>query len=386
MQLDSIAEVEQRLLAAAPGAAEIVDAAARASCPARTRSLLDLPVSVYARRTEGGGRRPPYNLAMAVVAGERRIVTVLFADIVGSTAIGERLGPERSKFLHRRGHAGHERRGASASTAPSRSSSATSSTRSSARRVSHEDDSERAVRAALAIQRALARYADEVEEAYGVDLAVRMAINTGPVVDPAATSDGRRYNALGDTVNVASRLQKLAAGGEHRRRPDDQAPGRGAASSSRSSASRSSRAWASPSRPSASSASANERRRAERTPLVGRDFELAVLERAMDGLVEGRGAIVSITGEPGIGKSAARRRGARRATGTAIRFVEGRGGLLRADASPTGPIRDLLRDWLGVGASTPEARVRLELKAQLARALRRGRRGRPIRSSPACSG
>ena len=89
----------------------------------------------------------------------------------------------------------------------------------------------------------------------------------------------------------------------------------------------------------------------------------------MDALVEGRGAIVSIMGEPGIGKTRlvweVRDRYRDR-----VRFIEARGGLLRAEL-PYWPIRELLRDWLGVGASTPEARVRLELKAELAHLLGR---------------
>src|SRR4029450_10485934 len=84
----------------------------------------------------------------------------------------------------------------------------------------------------------------------------------------------------------------------------------------------------------------------------------------MDALVEGRGAVVTIMGEPGIGKSRllweARTRYRER-----VRFIEGRG-VSYAQTFPYWPIRDLLREWLDVGASTPEARVRLELKAELA--------------------
>ena len=99
-------------------------------------------------------------------------------------------------------------------------------------------------------------------------------------------------------------------------------------------------------------------------PLVGRDFELTVLERTMDGLIDGRGVIISIMGEPGIGKTrlVAEVRSLYRAQ---IRFIEGRG-VSYGENFPYWPIRDLVREWLGVGASTPEARVRLELKAQLA--------------------
>jgi predicted ATPase len=83
----------------------------------------------------------------------------------------------------------------------------------------------------------------------------------------------------------------------------------------------------------------------------------------MDGLVDGRGAIVAITGEPGIGKTRlvweVRSRYRDR-----VRFIEARG-VSYAETFPYWPIRELLREWLEVGASTPEARVRLELKAEL---------------------
>ena len=144
--------------------------------------------------------------------GTQRIVTVLFADVVGSTAIGEQLGPERSKFLFDEIVAliaGEVRRfdGTVAQLqgdglfalfgAP----------------VGHEDDAERAVRAALAIQSAIATYGEELRSGYGIDLAVRVAVNTGPVVLTDEDDGADRYNALGDTANVAARLQELAAEG-----------------------------------------------------------------------------------------------------------------------------------------------------------------------------
>jgi ABC-type transport system substrate-binding protein/class 3 adenylate cyclase len=302
---------------------------------------------------------------MAVTAGERRIVTVLVADVVGSTAIGEKLGPERSKLLidevmrimsqqvQRYDGTVAQLQGDELLAffgAP----------------VSYEDDSERAIRAALAIQRAIAQYGEEVKDAYGVDLAVRIGVNTGPVI-VGSQSDGQDgydpWNALGETVNVASRLQEVAGEGGIVIGPttmrqvescfdvDELGPQDLKGVGERLTAYRivGARDYE-PMEPS--------------QPLVGREYEVTVLERTMDALVEGRGAIVSITGEPGIGKSRllwevrARYR-------DRVRFVEGRG-VSYAQSFPYWPIRDLLREWLGVGASTPEARVRLELKAELA--------------------
>jgi class 3 adenylate cyclase len=147
---------------------------------------------------------------MAVIDGERRVVSVLMADVAGSTAIGERLGPERSKFLFdevmRLMTTEVERYDGTVAQLLGDGLLAMFGAP-----IAHEDDSERAVRAGLAIQRALADYAKDVAEAYGVELRARIAVNTGPVVvTPGAGDDSRRYNALGDTVNVTARLQALA--------------------------------------------------------------------------------------------------------------------------------------------------------------------------------
>ena len=71
----------------------------------------------------------------------------------------------------------------------------------------------------------------------------------------------------------------------------------------------------------------------------------------MDDLVDGRGVIVSIIGEPGIGKSRLVAE-ARRRFDERVRFLEGRA-VSYAQRLPYWPIRDLLREWLSVGAASP---------------------------------
>jgi ABC-type transport system substrate-binding protein/class 3 adenylate cyclase len=301
---------------------------------------------------------------MAVTTEERRIVTALIADVVGSTAIGEKLGPERSKLLVdevMRLMAEQVRRydGTVAQLVGDELLAFFGAP------VSYEDDAERAVRAALAIQRAVQSYAQEVEDAYGIELAVRIGINTGPVVvGVEADGDGDPWNALGDTVNVAARLQEIApeggvvVGPTTERQIEDCFEVEELETPELKGVSKKLRVF--------KVVGARELEHAEPLhPIVGRDFELTVLDRVMDGLIEGRGAIVSVMGEPGIGKSRlvweVRSRYRER-----VRFIEGRS-VSYAQTFPYYPIRDLLREWLGVGASTPEARVRLELKAELAR-------------------
>jgi class 3 adenylate cyclase len=151
---------------------------------------------------------------MAGTEGERRVVAVLMADIAGSTAIGEALGPERSKYLFdevmRLVAAEVERYDGTVAQLAGDGLLAVFGAP-----VAHEDDSERAVRAGLAVQRALGRYGADVREAYDIDIRARIAVNTGPVVIAPGDGDARgRYNALGDTVNVTARLQSIAAEGD----------------------------------------------------------------------------------------------------------------------------------------------------------------------------
>ncbi len=301
---------------------------------------------------------------MSEPAGERRIVTVLMADVAGSTTIGEQLGPERSKFLFdevvRLIAAEVRRFGGTVAQLTGDGLFALFGAPHA-----HEDDSERAVRAALAGQETLGDYAGQVAEAYGVALGARFGINTGPVVLTGGDAPAdERYNALGDTVNVAARLQAVAGEGgvavgpatarqiesrfELKSLGEVELKGKGAPVEAFLVAAE--RAVSAESRPA--------------TPFVGRAAELATLETVVEDLATGRGAVVSITGEPGIGKSRLVAE-TRARFADDVSFLEGQGAAY-AESFAYWPVRDLLRNWLGLGISDPEARARLELKAALA--------------------
>ena len=228
--------------------------------------------------------------------------------------------------------------------------------------VAHEDDSVRAVRAGRAIHDALGAYAGEVAEAYGIQLAARVAVNTGPVVLVGERPDEQRYNALGDTANVAARLQTVA--------------GDGGVAVGADTARQVSRAFAledlgelelkgksAPVRAFLVTGELETAEPAARTPFVGREAELAVLTGVLEDVLDGRGAVVSVTGEAGIGKSRLVREACRQTPG--VRVLSGHA-LAYTEPIPYWPVRDLLRSWLGLGVSDPEARARLELKAALA--------------------
>jgi len=299
---------------------------------------------------------------MTVIDGERRVVSVLMADVAGSTAIGEQLGPERSKFLFdevmRLMTTEIERYEGTVAQLLGDGLLAMFGAP-----VAHEDDSERAVRAGLAIQRALTAYAGEVRDAYGIDLRARIAVNTGPVVvTPGEGDDGRRYNALGDTVNVTARLQALAAETEVTLGPQTAAQVRDCFELEELGETQLRGREAPIDRFRVVGEREFSLRRPEQ-PLVGRDAELAVVREALERLADGIGCIVSVTGEPGIGKSRLVSE-AGQPLRDKLRVLVGRG-LSYTDSFPYWPVRELLRDWLGAGALASEARVRLDLKTAL---------------------
>ena len=116
----------------------------------------------------------------AEVHGERRVVSVLVTDVVDSTAIAERLGSERSKVLFDEvARVTGDQVTLYGGTLAQHTGDGVLAVFGAP--VAHGDDAERAVRAAAGVQEALQVLADEVRSAYGVALAARASVNTGPV-------------------------------------------------------------------------------------------------------------------------------------------------------------------------------------------------------------
>jgi class 3 adenylate cyclase len=141
---------------------------------------------------------------------ERKLVTVLFADLTGSTTLGEQLDPERLRVLLA------EYFGAMASVIESWGGTVEKFVGDAVMAVFgipalHEDDPERALRAALDMQARLREMNPELAERHGVELAMRIGVNTGEVL---AGSGGDQFMVTGDAVNVAARLQQTAEPGE----------------------------------------------------------------------------------------------------------------------------------------------------------------------------
>ena len=143
---------------------------------------------------------------------ERKVVTVLFADITGSTALGERLDAEALKEVMSAFFAAMRAEIEAEGGTVEKFIGDAIMAAFGVPRV-HEDDPARALRAALRMRARLGNLNEGLDERYGVTLELRIGINTGSVM---AVTDPRPGEALatGDAVNAAARLEQAAQPGQ----------------------------------------------------------------------------------------------------------------------------------------------------------------------------
>jgi predicted ATPase/class 3 adenylate cyclase len=149
----------------------------------------------------------------SAIEGERKQVTVLFADVARFTAIAERLDPEQIHLLmdgcfERLTAAVHRYEG----TVNQYTGDGIMALFGAP--ISHEDHPQRALLAALAIQEVMQPYSEQLQRERSLDFRLRIGVNTGLVV-VGRIGDNLRldYTAQGDTTNLAARLQALAEPG-----------------------------------------------------------------------------------------------------------------------------------------------------------------------------
>jgi class 3 adenylate cyclase/tetratricopeptide (TPR) repeat protein len=292
---------------------------------------------------------------------ERKLVTVLFADIVGSSELAARHDPEPframlSAFFDEM----RQQIESYGGTVEKYAGDAIMAVFGVP--TVHEDDAERAVRAAVAMRDALAQLNPMFEQEYGTRLSIRIGIATGDVV--AASQPVREFMVTGEVPNLAARLQSIAdpialsdstralLGALVDAEPAGPVDLKGFPGV---------RVWQ-----LRGLQAAESRRRGVpglTSPLVGRDREMTALAACVEELRRGRGQVVFLVGEAGLGKSRIKVE-LRDGLGPDVRWLEGR---CQSYTQTTGyaAIVEILRAGLGLGGAASPAIARTKLRLAL---------------------
>jgi class 3 adenylate cyclase/tetratricopeptide (TPR) repeat protein len=240
--------------------------------------------------------------------GERKQVTVLFADIKGSTELIEGLDPEEARklldpALYAMMEAVHRYEGTVNQVLGDGIMALFGAP------VAHEDHAVRACYAALAMQTALRRYGEEARHTHGLEVQIRVGLHSGEVVVRAIGNDLHMdYSAVGQTTHLAARMEQLAPPGSIRLTASTlglveglvqvntlgQFPVKGLSE---------------PVEVCELVGASTVRRRLQAsaarglTRFVGRQTELATLGQAQEQVGAGHGQLVALVGEAGVGKS-----------------------------------------------------------------------------------
>ncbi len=298
----------------------------------------------------------------SAIEGERKLVTVLFADVAGFTPMSEKLDPEDvheimdgcfrilMDEIHRYEGTVNEFRGDGLMAlfgAP----------------VAHEDHAQRACHAALAAQKALSLYAEKLQKRHGVEFKVRIGLNSGPVVVGAIGDDLRMdYTAQGDTANLAARMESNApAGGvlvsNHIYRqakeffefdPVGELHVKGKEKPVE--AYRLIKPTEVETRIAASAVKGLTR-------FVGRSREMETLKEAFEKVQSGEGQVVGIVGEAGVGKSRLLLEFRNKLAQGEYLYLEGRS-LHYGSSMPYLPVLDALRSYLGIKEGEQESVIK----------------------------
>jgi class 3 adenylate cyclase/tetratricopeptide (TPR) repeat protein len=270
----------------------------------------------------GGAGRPsrspdsytPKHLAEKILTsksaleGERKQVTVLFADLKGSMELLADRDPEEARkildpVLERMMEAVHRYEGTVNQVMGDGIMALFGAP------VAHEDHAVRACYAALRMQESVKKYAEDIRRSHGAVVKIRVGLNSGEVVVRAIGSDLRMdYTAVGQTTHLAARMEQLADPGTTLLTAEALALAEGFVQVT------SLGPIVVKGLPGpvevyelAGISAVHSRLQAAAarglSPFVGRDAEIEQLRRAVDQARQGRGQVVAIVGEPGVGKS-----------------------------------------------------------------------------------
>ena len=293
----------------------------------------------------------------SAMEGERKRVTVLFADVAGFTSISEKLDPEEvhqimngcfkilMDEIHNHQGTVNQFTGDGVMAlfgAP----------------LAIENHAQNACQAALAIQNAINDYSKELTKQFGLDFRMRLGLNSGPVIVGSIGDDLRMdYTAIGDTTNLAARMQSIAAPGTILVSPftyqrasqqfNFRSLGRLEVKGKKDPIEVYELIKAKTDRP---------RLGFERkifSEMLGRDEELNTLELQVMKTIKGEGSVVNIIGEAGIGKSRLIAELRNSDVIKRITLLEGRALSIGRNLS-FHPIIDLLKHWAGISEDDSE--------------------------------
>jgi class 3 adenylate cyclase/tetratricopeptide (TPR) repeat protein len=307
----------------------------------------------------------------AALEGERKQVTVLFADLRGSMELLADRDPEDARklldpILERMMEAVHRYEGTVNQVMGDGIMALFGAP------LAHEDHAVRACYAALHMQDAIRRYTESVRHAHGIEVQIRVGLNSGEVVVRSIASDLKMdYTAVGQTTHLAARMEQLATPGTTRLTGNTLALVNGYIQV-RSLGSVPVKGLSKPVDlyELIGAGMARTRLQAARghglTRFVGRDVELDQLRRAADEARRGHGRIVAVVGHPGVGKS--------RLFYEFIHSQDADGWqILQAvsvsygRATPYLPLADLLRSYLEIDARDDVKAIRMKVTAGLLR-------------------
>ena len=244
----------------------------------------------------------------AALEGERKQVTVLFADLKGSMELLADRDPEEARkildpVLELMMEAVHRYEGTVNQVMGDGIMALFGAP------IAHEDHAVRACYAALRMQETIKRYAEEVLRTQGIPLQIRVGLNSGEVVVRSIGSDLHMdYTAVGQTTHLAARMEQIAMPGSILISPETLSLAEGYVMV-KSLGSMPIRGLSAPVEVFEAVGAAMVRSRLQAaaarglTRFVGRDAEIEQLRQALERAKTGHGQLVAVVGEPGVGKS-----------------------------------------------------------------------------------
>jgi class 3 adenylate cyclase len=285
------------------------DARFCANCGQALTGVAEADDSTQARLRASAPAPLVEKMRSARMTGERKPVTALFADVVGSTTLAEQMDPEdwtamMNEVFELMSGAVFRYEGTIAQLQGDAMLAFFGAP------VAHEDDPERAVLAALDMLAATDEFARQLMATHGIDFRIRTGVNTGPVMVGNVGSDLRyEYTALGDAVNVAARMQAAAQTGTilitetTRRLTGDTFELEDLGAIEVKGKTEPVHAFRVIGRKAAPASRRGLVAVGLDSPMVGRDEPLRRLEALFEVVRAGRGRVAFVVGEPGIGKS-----------------------------------------------------------------------------------